>query len=53
MENQILEGLGDNCITTIGTYCHMPSPPIQKIHLHSDTAFPMSILQACLLWQLL
>ena len=31
--------------------CYMPSPPVQKIHSCSDTAFPMSILQAHLLQQ--
>ena len=28
--------------------CHMPSLPVQKIHLHDDTAFSTSIIQACL-----
>ena len=28
--------------------CHMPSPSIQSIHLHGDTAFATSTIQACL-----
>ena len=31
--------------------CHIPSLSIQKIYPHSNTAFLISTIQACLLWQ--